>query len=185
MTRIQRSIVYVFANCHTSFRGEKRLQWYSPLFNLLSGFYFSHHQESNQNPSWSQFFRILLVCFSLGGKFIFIDNCFEINETDRILNCGQRYKSKHDPHSWMNNLSSWKRTWKIQVWLSIEPWPLRWPNATLYPLIWANQANIQVLFQLLRLFIQLRGSCSRSYFYPAVQDMIYLVYFNVKFVCSV
>ena len=130
MTRIQRSIVYVFANCHTSFRGEKRLQWYSPLFNLLSGFYFSHHQESNQNPSWSQFFRILLVCFSLGGKFIFIDNCFEINETDRILNCGQRYKSKHDPHSWMNNLSSWKRTWKIQVWLSIEPWPLRWPDST-------------------------------------------------------
>ena len=123
MTRIQRSIVYVFANCHTSFRGEKRLQWYSPLFNLLSGF-------SNQNPSWSQFFPILLVCFSLGGKFIFIDNCFEINETDHILNCGQRYESEHNPHSWMKNLSSWKRAWKILVWLGIEPWPLRWPDST-------------------------------------------------------
>ena len=127
MTRIQRSIVYVFANYHTS--SEKRLQWYSPLFNLLSGFSSHIIKNQNQNPYWSQFFPILLVCFSLGGKFIFIDNCFEINETGRILNFGQRYESKHDPRSWMKNLSSWKRTWKIQVWSGIEPWPLWWPDS--------------------------------------------------------
>ena len=109
---------------------EKRLQWYSPLFNWLSGFSSHIIKNQNQNPSWSQFFPILLVCFSLGGKFIFIDNCFGINETDRILNCGQRYESEHDPRSWMNNLSSWKRTWKIQVWAGIEPWPLRWLDST-------------------------------------------------------
>ena len=26
-------------------------------------------------------------------------------------------KSEHDPLKWMNNLSSWKRTWKIQAWI--------------------------------------------------------------------
>ena len=80
-------------------------------------------------PSLS-FFPILLVCFSLGSKFIFIGNCFEISETDCVLNWGQRYESEHDPHSWMKNLSSWKRAWKIQVWSSVEPWPLRWPDLT-------------------------------------------------------
>ena len=78
---------------------EKRLQWYSPLFILLSGFSSHIIKDQNQNLSWSQFFPILLVFFRVGSKFIFIDNGFEINETDRILNCGQRYESEHDPHS--------------------------------------------------------------------------------------
>ena len=35
----------------------------------------------------------------------------------------------------MNNLSSWKRAWKIQALPGIEPWSLRWPDTTLYPCI--------------------------------------------------
>ena len=33
------------------------------------------------------------------------------------------------------NLSGWKRTGKIQAWPGIEPWPLWWLDAMLYPLI--------------------------------------------------
>ena len=33
-------------------------------------------------------------------------------EMNHILNCGYRYESEHDPRSWMNNLSGWKRAWK-------------------------------------------------------------------------
>ena len=50
-------------------------------------------------PSLS-FFSMLLVCFSLGSKFIFIDNCFEINEMNHILNCGHKM---------------WKWTWFTQL----------------------------------------------------------------------
>ena len=32
------------------------------------------------------------------------------------------YESEHDPRSWINNLS-----------ILGEPWPLRWPDASLYP----------------------------------------------------
>ena len=40
----------------------------------------------------------------------------------------------------MSNLSSWKRTWKIQFWQpGIEPWSMRWPDATLYPLSQSSQ----------------------------------------------
>ena len=70
---------------------EKRLQWYSPLFNLLSGFSSHNIKNQIQNPSWSQFFPILLVCFSLGGKFIWNGSWTEPN-------CGQRCESEHDPH---------------------------------------------------------------------------------------
>ena len=93
-----------------------RLEWYSPLFNLLSVFLLT---------SWSCY------CFSLGDQFIFIDNFIEINEMNHDLNCGQRYESECDPCSWMINLGSWKRTWKIQVWSGNEPWPLLWPDSTI------------------------------------------------------
>ena len=33
-------------------------------------------------------------------------------EMNHILNCGYKYESEHDPRSWMNNLSSWKKAWK-------------------------------------------------------------------------
>ena len=83
MTRIQRSIVYVFANYHTSFR---ELGWSGILHYLIySLFFFSHHQVVN--------------CFSLDDQFIFIDNCFEINKMNHVLNCGQRYESECDPRS--------------------------------------------------------------------------------------
>ena len=97
MTRIQRSIVYVFANYPTSFREEAAVVFSIIQFTLW--FFFSHHQESKSKSLLVSVFPILLVYFSLGSIFIFIDNCFEINEMDHILNCGQRYESEHDPHS--------------------------------------------------------------------------------------
>ena len=44
MTRIQRSIVYVFANYHTSFREEAAVVF--SIVELSLWFFFSHHQES-------------------------------------------------------------------------------------------------------------------------------------------
>ena len=38
------------------------------------------------------FFPYCWFFFRVGSKFIFIDNGFEINETDHILNCGQDMK---------------------------------------------------------------------------------------------
>lgn len=39
-------------------------------------------------------------------------------EVPHSLNCGWIYQSKYDPCIWINNLSCWKRTWKIQAWKS-------------------------------------------------------------------
>ena len=54
----------------------------------------------------------------------------EIYVINNILNWGQRHDRAHVLRSGMNNLSSWKRTWS-----GIEPYPSRWPDATLYPFI--------------------------------------------------
>lgn len=39
-------------------------------------------------------------------------------EVPHSLNCGWIYQSEYNPCIWINNLSSWKRTWKIQAWKS-------------------------------------------------------------------
>ena len=53
---------------------------------------------------------------------------------------------RNDSRSSISNLSGWKRTWKIQSWPGIEPWSMRWSDATLYPLSQSSQLETRPLW---------------------------------------
>ena len=57
-------------------------------------------------------------------------------EMNHILNCGYRYESEHDPRSWMNNLSGWKRAWKKKTKQKQKTWD--WPGIA----TWSTQRSI-------------------------------------------
>ena len=56
---------------------------------------------------------------------------YRMNELQNEL-----YESKRDLRSRMNNLSGWKRTWKMSGLTGIEVWSLRWPES--YCELWAK-----------------------------------------------
>ena len=93
------------------------------------------NNDWTRNSSLKQFFFVGLKRMERGRSFKKYESnqqraIIEIYVINNILNCGQRHDREHVLRSGMNNLSSWKRTWS-----GIEPYPSRWPDATLYPFI--------------------------------------------------